>query len=172
MRESVIEKAVCDYAEAHAVDLIVIGSHGRGGMERWLIGSVAETTASMMSGAMKMPRPAAMPMANDMIDWRATPAIRPTMMKAMAMIAAIGHDMDLLRRWTEALREAEAGGVANDGSRPEIVLPMAKGTIASYLGTVHETLSRTFARLIKEKIVAVDGRRVTILDEDGLKRLV
>ena len=35
-------KAICDYAEAHAVDLIVIGSHGRGGMERWLIGSVAE----------------------------------------------------------------------------------------------------------------------------------
>ena len=35
-------KAICDYAEQHGVDLIVIGSHGRGGMERWLIGSVAE----------------------------------------------------------------------------------------------------------------------------------
>ncbi len=35
-------KAICDYAEEHGVDLIVIGSHGRGGMERWLIGSVAE----------------------------------------------------------------------------------------------------------------------------------
>jgi len=35
-------KAICDYAETHGVDLIVVGSHGRGGMERWLIGSVAE----------------------------------------------------------------------------------------------------------------------------------
>ncbi len=35
-------KAICEYAEQHGVDLIVVGSHGRGGMERWLIGSVAE----------------------------------------------------------------------------------------------------------------------------------
>ena len=35
-------KAICEYAEAHGVDLIVVGSHGRGGVERWLIGSVAE----------------------------------------------------------------------------------------------------------------------------------
>jgi len=35
-------RAICDYADAHDVDLIVVGSHGRGGMERWLIGSVAE----------------------------------------------------------------------------------------------------------------------------------
>ena len=35
-------KAICEYGEQHGVDLIVVGSHGRGGMERWLIGSVAE----------------------------------------------------------------------------------------------------------------------------------
>lgn len=35
-------RAICDYATEHDVDLIVVGSHGRGGMERWLIGSVAE----------------------------------------------------------------------------------------------------------------------------------
>ena len=35
-------KAICEYAEEHGVDLIVVGSHGRGGVERWLIGSVAE----------------------------------------------------------------------------------------------------------------------------------
>ncbi|MFZ1866512.1 MAG: universal stress protein [Polyangiales bacterium] len=35
-------RAICDYAEQNDVDLIVVGSHGRGGMEHWLIGSVAE----------------------------------------------------------------------------------------------------------------------------------
>ena len=35
-------RAICEYAAGHDVDLIVVGSHGRGGMERWLIGSVAE----------------------------------------------------------------------------------------------------------------------------------
>ncbi len=35
-------RSICEYAEDHDVDLIVLGSHGRGGMERWLIGSVAE----------------------------------------------------------------------------------------------------------------------------------
>ena len=35
-------RAICDYARDHDVDLIMVGSHGRGGMERWLIGSVAE----------------------------------------------------------------------------------------------------------------------------------
>jgi universal stress protein A len=34
--------AICDYAEKHGVDLIVIGTHGRTGMSRLLIGSVAE----------------------------------------------------------------------------------------------------------------------------------
>jgi len=69
------------------------------------------------------------------------------------------------------LREAEAAGTGED-SRPELNLPLAKGSIASYLGTVHETLSRTFARLVRDKIVAVDGPKVTILDKGKLKRLV
>jgi len=34
--------AICEYAERHGVDLIVIGTHGRTGLTRFLIGSVAE----------------------------------------------------------------------------------------------------------------------------------
>ena len=35
-------RAACEYADANDVDLIVVGSQGRTGVERWLIGSVAE----------------------------------------------------------------------------------------------------------------------------------
>jgi CRP/FNR family transcriptional regulator len=69
------------------------------------------------------------------------------------------------------LREMEAGGVA-DQERPVLILPLAKSSVASYLGTVHETLSRTFARLIREKIIAVDGPKITVLDRKKLERLV
>jgi CRP/FNR family transcriptional regulator len=69
------------------------------------------------------------------------------------------------------LREVEAGSAAGE-AQPMLTLPLTKGSVASYLGTAHETLSRTFARLIREKIVAVQGRKVTILDREKLERLV
>jgi len=68
------------------------------------------------------------------------------------------------------LREVEAVGSKGDPA-PVLTLPLAKGSLASYLGMVHETLSRTFARLVKEKILSVEGSRVTILDIDRLKLL-
>lgn len=34
--------AICDYANTHKVDLIVLGTHGRTGLRHLLIGSVAE----------------------------------------------------------------------------------------------------------------------------------
>lgn len=34
--------AIVDYAEQHDVDLIAMASHGRGGIGRWLLGSVAQ----------------------------------------------------------------------------------------------------------------------------------
>jgi len=69
------------------------------------------------------------------------------------------------------LREIEAGGVSHM-EHPELTLPLAKSSVASYLGTVHETLSRTLTRLIREKIIAVDGPRITVLDKSRLERLV
>jgi CRP/FNR family transcriptional regulator len=68
------------------------------------------------------------------------------------------------------LREVEAGGEAGEAT-PQLMLPLTKGSIASYLGTAHETLSRTFAKLIRDKVIAVDGSRVTILDKGKLERL-
>ena len=69
------------------------------------------------------------------------------------------------------LREMDAAGVADDADAI-LTLPLTKGSVASYLGTVHETLSRTFARLIREGVIEVDGPQITIRDKKKLKRLV
>ncbi len=37
---------IVEYAEAHDVDLVVVGSHGRTGLSRFLLGSVAEAVAT------------------------------------------------------------------------------------------------------------------------------
>lgn len=52
-----------------------------------------------------------------------------------------------------------------------ILLPMSRHDIANYLGLVIETVSRVFARLQSEGVIAVDRRRVEILDPLRLEAL-
>jgi len=39
---SSVANAITEYAEANAIDLIIVGTHGRGAVSRFLMGSVAE----------------------------------------------------------------------------------------------------------------------------------
>jgi nucleotide-binding universal stress UspA family protein len=41
-RAANVAHAITEYAKDHAIDLIVVGTHGRGALQRFLIGSVAE----------------------------------------------------------------------------------------------------------------------------------
>ena len=50
-------------------------------------------------------------------------------------------------------------------------LEMKKGELASHIGTVSETLSRTLKKLKDEGIIEVDGSRVIIHSMDRLKQL-
>lgn len=52
-----------------------------------------------------------------------------------------------------------------------INLPISKTQLASRLGTVSETLSRTFRKLSEEALLQVDGKVITILDRDRLEDL-
>jgi CRP/FNR family transcriptional regulator, dissimilatory nitrate respiration regulator len=49
-----------------------------------------------------------------------------------------------------------------------IELEISKGQLASLLGTIPETLSRIFAKMSEEGLIAVEGRIIRILDRDGL----
>jgi CRP-like cAMP-binding protein len=50
-------------------------------------------------------------------------------------------------------------------------LEMKKGILASHLGTVSETLSRTFRKLKEEGVIEMDGSRVIIHDMARLKKI-
>ena len=55
--------------------------------------------------------------------------------------------------------------------RPIVELAEKKTVLASQLGTIPETLSRSFARLSREKVIAIDGPRIEILDLRKLRDL-
>ena len=57
------------------------------------------------------------------------------------------------------------------GKRVTVELPISKSQLASNLGTVSETLSRTLRKLSDDDIIRVDGRRVEILDSERLEEL-
>ncbi len=48
-------------------------------------------------------------------------------------------------------------------------LDLPKGQIALYLGTIQETLSRIFKRFTEDELIRINGREITILDEQGLR---
>ena len=54
---------------------------------------------------------------------------------------------------------------------PEFDLDIAKGQLASLLGTIPETLSRILARMVKEGFIESTGPRIKILDKAGLQEL-
>jgi len=49
-------------------------------------------------------------------------------------------------------------------SAPQITLNISKNDLAAYLGTIPETLSRTFRRLEDDEIIQVDGKKIMIKD--------
>lgn len=53
----------------------------------------------------------------------------------------------------------------------EIRLNISKNDLASYLGTIIETLSRTLKKLQNEQVITVEGRIIIINDPDRLKEL-
>lgn len=70
-----------------------------------------------------------------------------------------------LARYLLEEHERQRGG-RRDGS---IVLPVSRSLLAAQLGTIIETLSRTFKRLAAEGMLRVRGRTVTLLDLEGMR---
>jgi len=56
--------------------------------------------------------------------------------------------------------------------KADLTLPDKKSVLASKLGTIPETLSRSLARLSREKIITVEGSTIHVLDVAKLEKLV
>jgi CRP-like cAMP-binding protein len=54
------------------------------------------------------------------------------------------------------------------GTAEAVELEISKGQLASLLGTIPETLSRIFAKMSEEGLIAVEGRTIRLKDRDGL----
>lgn len=54
------------------------------------------------------------------------------------------------------------------GREDYVELEISKGQLASLLGTIPETLSRIFARMSDEGLIAVDGKKIRIHDRTAL----
>ncbi len=54
------------------------------------------------------------------------------------------------------------------GDSDEVELDISKGQLASLLGTIPETLSRIFAKMSEQGLIQVNGRKIILLDRQGL----
>jgi len=57
------------------------------------------------------------------------------------------------------------------GTKQSVLLPISKSQLASNLGTVSETLSRTLRKLSDDDLITVSGKTVEILDFERLEEL-
>lgn len=53
----------------------------------------------------------------------------------------------------------------------EFELNITKGQLASLLGTIPETLSRILTRMSEQGLIELDGRKIKILDDEGIEEL-
>ena len=69
------------------------------------------------------------------------------------------------------MAEYEANQTFGLTTKKSITLSISKSTLAGYLGTITETLSRTFKRLQNEGVIEVNGKKIVILNFNRLKEL-
>jgi CRP/FNR family transcriptional regulator len=58
-----------------------------------------------------------------------------------------------------------------DGDGRQVMLPVSKTQLAANLGTVSETLSRTFRKMAEDKLLRVSSRTIELLDRQGLEEI-
>ena len=99
---------------------------------------------------------------------------------ALSLLAVLSKRLRQLTALIENLSLKEVPGrlsayllnLAEQQGGNEVTLDVSKGQLASILGTIPETLSRIWARMLRESYIEENGgKTVRILDEDALREL-
>jgi len=99
---------------------------------------------------------------------------------AMNMLASLSQRLKQFSHLIESLSLKEVPGRLasyllylsdKNGSIDEFELDIAKSQLASFLGTIPETLSRIFTKMANKALVRINGPQITILDRTGLEDL-
>ena len=99
---------------------------------------------------------------------------------AMNMLASLSQRLKQFSHLIEALSLKEVPGRLasyllylsdKNGSIDEFELDIAKSQLASFLGTIPETLSRIFTKMANKELVRINGPQIAILDRTGLEDL-
>lgn len=104
------------------------------------------------------------------------PALRKQIMRFMS--AEIKHDHDLMMLLSKRSAEERLLHFIDDLSRrfdergysaKQFNLSMTRNEIGNYLGLTVETISRLLTRFQKEGLIAVDGKLISIIDQEMIK---
>ena len=99
---------------------------------------------------------------------------------AMNMLASLSQRLKQFSNLIESLSLKEVPGRLasyilylsdKNGSIDEFELDVAKSQLASFLGTIPETLSRIFTKMANKELVRINGPQIAILDRTGLEDL-
>jgi CRP/FNR family transcriptional regulator len=99
---------------------------------------------------------------------------------AMNMLASLSQRLKQFSHLIESLSLKEVPGRLasyllylsdKHGSIDDFELDIAKSQLASFLGTIPETLSRIFTKMANSGLVRINGPQITILDRAGLEDL-
>lgn len=99
---------------------------------------------------------------------------------AINMLAIFARHLRRFARLIEDLSLKEVPGrlaayllYLSEGSEhlEQVELDITKTQLASLLGTIPETLSRVFAKLSQEGLIAINGARIKLLNPEGLRIL-
>lgn len=98
---------------------------------------------------------------------------------ALNMLATLSHR---LRKFADVIEDLSLKDVsarlakyllrlAKEQRSTTVILPLSKGDLASSLGTISETLSRTFSRLRAAEVLMVARNRIELLNLEALKSI-
>jgi len=98
---------------------------------------------------------------------------------AMTMMAQLSSRLRTLVNKIEELSLKEAPArvaaylllLAETNHSATFTLDMPKGQIAYYLGTIQETLSRIFKRFVDDGVIMMEGKEITLLDQQALFKM-